>query len=118
MREARDPSTPHPLRTLLQRALTAIAVAAVLGVLSGCPASGPPAPAAPLSASAKAKLAAADLADGKEDKVVSKCPGCSLRMDGHTDHTTALEGYTVLSCHEACAAALQEDPEAVLGRLP
>jgi hypothetical protein len=118
MREPRDPSKTRPRSTLVERALTSIAVVAVLGVLSGCPASDPPAPPPPLSASAKAKLAAADLADGKEDKVVSKCPGCSLRMDGHTDHTTALEGYTVLSCHEACAAALQEDPEAVLGRLP
>jgi hypothetical protein len=118
MSTVRDRSAHSPIWRLLRRSLVLFAAAAAVAVLSACPASEPAAPPPPLSAAAKAKLVAADLADGKEDKIVSKCPACNLAMDGHTDHTTSLEGYTVLSCHEACAAALVEDPERVLGRLP
>ena len=77
-----------------------------------------PTPAKPLSAEGLAKLAAADKADGKEDKVVTKCPACMLSMDGNEKHTSTIEGYTVHSCHESCAAALEKDPESVLARLP
>ena len=76
------------------------------------------APVKPLSAAALAKLVEADKADGKEDKLVEKCPACMLRMSGDAKHTSHLEGYTVHSCHESCAKALEEDPEALLSRLP
>lgn len=72
----------------------------------------------PLSAAALTKLAEADKADGKEDKLVEKCPACMLRMNGDAKHTSHLEGYTVHSCHVMCAEALEKDPEKLLGQLP
>jgi hypothetical protein len=77
-----------------------------------------PKPVKPLSEAALAKLVAADKLDGKEDKVITKCPACMLNMDGHEKHSSQLEGYTVHSCHQACAEALETDPEKVLARLP
>ena len=86
---------------------------------AGCsPQTQTPEPAKPLSEVALSKLAAADKLDGKEDKVITKCPACMLNMDGHAKHSSQLEGYTVHSCHQACAEALEADPEKVLARLP
>lgn len=49
-----------------------------------------------------AVLARADKVDGKEDKVVSKCAGCALAMDGSPDHTLKVEGYTLQFCSAEC----------------
>ena len=90
-----------------------------LSLAVGCSAEpAPKQPAKPLSAAGLAKLVAADKVDGKEDKVVSKCPACMLSMNGSAKHSTELEGYTVHSCHPSCAEALETDPEKVLARLP
>ena len=84
----------------------------------GCSAKPETPPAKPLSEAALSKLEAADKADGKEDKIVSRCPACMLMMDGDPKHTSHLEGYTVHSCHEVCAEVLEKNPEDMLARLP
>ena len=57
------------------------------------------------------KLAAADAVDGKKDKVVSKCAGCALMMNGKSDTTLEFEGYTMLFCKDACHDRFEADPE-------
>ena len=66
------------------------------------PAPAPSAPAAAPSAETIAKLAKADAVDGKTDKVVSKCAGCALGMDGKAAHAANLGEYTVHFC-DHCA---------------
>lgn len=63
----------------------------------------------------KAKLAKADIVDGTEDRVVSKCAGCSLRMDGSKEHSVELAGYTMHLCSDQCRQRFQAGAvEAVL----
>ena len=103
----------------MRKLLLCLGLSAGLLLATGCPSdAGSSAPPKPLSPAGVAKLVAADKADGKEDKVVVKCPACMLKMDGHEKHARTLEGYTVYSCHSACADALMADPEALLARLP
>ncbi|MBZ0150086.1 MAG: hypothetical protein K8J09_01040 [Planctomycetes bacterium] len=77
-------------------------VAALLGACSAktettkTPAT--PKPVAEVSAAIAAKLEKADAADGKADKVVHKCAGCSLHMDGKTEHAVAVGSYTLHFC--------------------
>jgi hypothetical protein len=64
-----------------------------------------------------AVLARADLADGKEDKVVSKCLGCGLAMDGSADHLLEVEGYTLHLCSDTCQDKVSEDVPAAVQAL-
>lgn len=90
-------------------------------VLAGCgketdgpaPAQGTSAP----SAEAFAALAKADAADGKTDKVVSKCPTCMLSMDGSPDHAASHGGYTLHLCSEHCKESFEKDPDKALASL-
>ncbi len=50
-----------------------------------------------------AKLAGADRLDGKADKVVARCAGCALNMDGKPDHGLKVLDYTLHFCREICA---------------
>ena len=63
-----------------------------------------------IAAHTKACLAKSDLADGKSDKVITKCPACALSMDGSADYKAVIDGYEVHSCTSDCNEALQEDP--------
>ncbi len=56
-----------------------------------------------------AKLASADAFDGKTDKVVSKCAGCALGMDGSDKFTVQIEGYSLHLCNEACRKQFASD---------
>ena len=49
-----------------------------------------------------AMLKAADLVDGTEDKIVERCSGCSLAMDGKADHVLNHEGYELHFCSDTC----------------
>lgn len=62
------------------------------------------APKAAITAEITAKLEKADAADGKVDKVVSKCAGCALGMDGKAEHSAKLGDYTLHFC-DHCASA-------------
>ena len=61
-------------------------------------------------------LAQADLADGTADKVIAKCPGCGLGMEGDPMHASTIEGYTAHSCSASCKATLDADPAGVIAR--
>jgi hypothetical protein len=62
----------------------------------------------------EAKLAAADLSDGAEDKVVARCPGCGLAMDGSAEHAAHAGDYALHFCSETCMDAFSEDMAASL----
>jgi len=49
-----------------------------------------------------AVLARADAVDGQVDKVVARCPICSLSMDGSQEYTMQVEGYTLYFCSAHC----------------
>ena len=80
-------------------------------------AAAPVVPANPvaLAADLVAKLGKADAADGKTDKVVSKCPGCELKMDGAAAHSVKLGDYTLHFC-DHCADK-SKDAEKIVGAL-
>lgn len=62
-------------------------------------------------------LATADMADGTADKVVSKCAGCKLGMDGKAEHAVLAHGYTLHFCSEACKARSEPDMNACISGL-
>lgn len=56
-----------------------------------------------------AKLAKADAIDGSTDKVVTKCGGCALRMDGSDKHAINVSGYTMHFCSAKCKTEFSKD---------
>jgi hypothetical protein len=63
------------------------------------------------SAAALAALAKADAADGKVDKVVSKCLTCMLGMEGRSENAAAYGQFTLHFCSKSCKGAFLSDPE-------
>ncbi len=61
-----------------------------------------------------AVLAKADGVDGKTDKVVSKCAGCALGMDGDAKHASTVSGYKLHLCSEHCKAQFDKNPGKVI----
>lgn len=57
----------------------------------------------------EARLAKADALDGKTDKVVTKCAGCALGMDGKAEHSIAAHGYTLHLCSAHCKEDFSKD---------
>ena len=87
--------------------------AALIGVaaLAGCEKKPADEPAPPADAKAvEAKLARADAFDGKVDKVVTKCLGCGLGMDGTKELAATTAGYTLYLCSAHCKAEFEKDP--------
>lgn len=72
---------------------------------------------AELEGDIKARLAAADAADGATDNVVSKCATCALRMDGSAENELKLEGYTLHFCSAHCKETCAKDPLKVLPKI-
>jgi len=62
-------------------------------------------------------LKTADAADGTEDKVVHKCAGCSLGMDGDKANTINYQGYELHMCSAMCKTHYEKDLEANLAKL-
>lgn len=87
--------------------------AAMIGAagIAGCEKKSADEPAAtPADAKAvEARLAKADAVDGKVDKVVSKCAGCALGMDGRQEHVATTSGYTLRFCSEGCKSDFEKD---------
>ena len=102
-----------------------LAVGIMLVTLAGCPekeqappktvddtnaeVSEPQEPAEAANAEIEAKLAQADLVDGTADKIVSKCAGCALAMDGSPEHTLEVAGYTLRFCAAECKETFAKD---------
>ena len=63
------------------------------------------------------KLAKADLADGKQDKIISKCVACSLNMDGKKENSRKALDYTLYFCTPRCAEKFSEDMGGMLAGL-
>jgi len=55
-------------------------------------------------------LAKADAVDGAADKVVSKCGGCNLRMEGSEEHEITVSGYKMRFCSDDCKGRFEEEP--------
>ena len=69
----------------------------------------PEAKKTPITPEIMAKLAKADAKDGTVDKIVHKCAGCSLGMDGKAEHSIKVEDYTMHLCSPDCLARYQMD---------
>jgi len=67
-------------------------------------------PPLPVTAEVLAKLAKADALDGNVDKVVHRCAGCSLGMDGKAEYALAVDNYTMHFCKKGCLEAFRPDP--------
>jgi hypothetical protein len=67
--------------------------------------------AAKPGAAALAALAQADAADGKVDKVVSKCLTCMLGMEGKPENAATYGQYTLQFCSTSCKEAFLSDRE-------
>ncbi len=61
-----------------------------------------------------ARMAEADAADGTVDRVIRKCMGCSLHMDGDPSHKATAHGYEAHLCSEQCLYRFERDPDAVV----
>lgn len=97
-----------------------IAGCALALVIVGCgkaEVSRPVAAATPAAASEEARLVAADLADGAEDHVVSKCAVCNLSMDGKPEFASTYSGYSFHLCSAHCKETFDHDPAKVVARI-
>jgi len=81
----------------------------LLSIISACKPSPPPMDNE-TDANVQAKLAKADALDGQVDKIVAKCAGCSLAMDGSDKYPMPLAGYTLHLCSEQCKTNFGKDP--------
>ena len=97
-----------------------IAGCALALVVVGCGKSDvyrPSAAATPAPVSKEARLAAADLADGSADHVVSRCAVCNLSMDGSAEFSSSYAGYTFHHCSAHCKETFDHDPAKVVARI-
>jgi YHS domain-containing protein len=69
------------------------------------------------SAKVAEALKLADLADGKEDQIATKCAGCALSMDGKAAHALEVDGTTLHLCAAMCKEHFSKDPEGNLVNL-
>jgi hypothetical protein len=67
---------------------------------------------APDPKAVEARLAVADAKDGKTDKVVTKCAGCNLSMDGKAEHKLDVHGYALHFCAASCKDKFAKDSDA------
>lgn len=56
-----------------------------------------------------AKLAKADALDGTSDRMIMRCAGCRLRMDGSAEHQLKVAGFKMRFCSEACKTGFAEN---------
>lgn len=71
-----------------------------------------PPPVAPvaLAEEVTARLAQFDAKDGTVDKVVHRCAGCSLGMDGEDKWPLTVGDYTMHFCKQGCLDKFAKDP--------
>ncbi len=73
-----------------------------------------PTTAEPASEATLVALHKADLLDGSEDHVISKCYVCELGMDGNKEITCEVHGYTAHLCSEGCRTHFEASPDDVI----
>ena len=103
-----------PRKLGFSTSLRMLSAALVLALVPACTKQPVPAGAgaAPtVSQAALDRLAAADAVDGKTDKVVSKCAGCSLHMDGKAELALKVQDYTMDFCSQKCLDRFTAAPE-------
>lgn len=111
-----SPDILEPMMTL--RVVVATVVLVAMGCGGGSSPSGDDAAAGAAAAlDVNAVLAAADRADGSEDRVVYRCAVCGLGMDGSPEITSTWQGYTFHHCSQHCREQFDRDPVKVLARL-
>lgn len=90
-----------------------------LAACSGKPAEVPAGAATPVVTTPEidAKLAAADAKDGAVDKVVHRCAGCMLGMDGKEQFGLTVGAYRMHFCKQGCLERYQKDALGELARL-
>lgn len=95
----------------LLRPLALICVTTAL--LTGCESKkNEPTPSNPKSAPAVAAvLAKADALDGKIDKIVTRCAGCALGMDGKADYELEVGEYKMHFCKSGCKDRFAQNPD-------
>src|SRR5262245_54031716 len=71
---------------------------------------------APITTEMAAKLEKADAADGKTDKVVSKCIGCDLKMEGQEKNALKVGEYSLHMC-DGCYTKYKDDPSKSLAAM-
>lgn len=59
-----------------------------------------------------AALRGADRVDGAEDRIVSRCPGCGLAMEGTAEHTLEIGDYELHFCSATCQEHFEKNPVA------
>lgn len=74
----------------------------------------PSATAQPATAELIVVMEKADAADGKKDKVVSKCTMCGLGMDGQGKFVSTAHEYQFHFCSEPCRNSFSKDPDKAL----
>ncbi len=112
--------------------LFVLAVVSTLAFFAGCtaemkvePTNAPTTPAAapaantlsPVTEETIAKLAKADAKDGAVDKVVHRCAGCALGMDGADKWPLKVQDYTMHFCKQACLDRYSADPAKAIAAL-
>lgn len=65
---------------------------------------------APITPEVLAKLEKADAKDGTVDKVVHRCAGCALGMDGKAELSLKVQDYTMHFCKPKCVDKFAPDP--------
>lgn len=76
-----------------------------------------PKQAATLSTETITKLAKADLVDGTEDKIVHKCGGCALGMNGSEDHKMKAGEYEMHFCSSYCLDVFEKDVNSAVAQM-
>ncbi len=101
------------MSSLESKKLMGLLLTLSLSIVSACKPSPPPMDAE-TTAKVQAKLAKADAVDGQVDKVIAKCAGCSLAMDGSPEHTMKLSGFTLHLCSASCKTSFGKDTVKIL----
>ncbi len=81
------------------------------------PAAAAPAAMTPITEETLAKLALADAKDGKVDKLVHRCAGCALGMDGEEKWPLQVQDYNMHFCKQACLDRYAKDPAKAIAAL-
>ncbi len=81
------------------------------------PSAAAPTSLSPITEETLAKLAKADAKDGNVDKVVHRCAGCALGMDGEAKWPLQVQDYSMHFCKQACLDRYAKDPAQAIAAL-